>query len=76
MVFLDSSEALTGTAEPLRSILCHGPLTSLHRIVPAITMGYGVFDIIEGLSHGLDFVSYKYVYNMFLGCLCVFHEYE
>lgn len=50
------AETLTGTPEPLRSILCQGPLTSLHRIVPAVTMGYGVFDIIEGFSHGVDFV--------------------
>lgn len=48
---------LTGTAEPLRSIVgCGGPLTSLHRIVPAITMGYGIFDILDGVGHGLDFL--------------------
>lgn len=58
---------LTGTAEPLRSIVgCGGPLTSLHRIVPAITMGYGIFDILDGVGHGLDFVSmhwYGIVYS-------------
>jgi hypothetical protein len=54
-----AAEPLTGTAEPLRSLLCQGPLTSLHRIVPAITMGYGFFDIIDGMSHGPDFVRYK-----------------
>ena len=50
------STKLTGTPEPLRSIVCEGPLTSLHRIVPAMTMGYGLFDILDGFSHGLDFV--------------------
>ena len=49
---------LTGTSEPLRSILCQGPLTSLHRHVPAMTVGFGVFDLIEGYTHGtMDFVS-------------------
>ena len=49
---------LTGTSEPLRSILCQGPLTSLHRHVPAMTVGFGVFDLIEGYTHGtVDFVS-------------------
>jgi hypothetical protein len=48
---------LTQTTEPMGSILCYGPLTTIHAIVPAITMGFGVFDIIEGFSHGIDFVS-------------------
>jgi hypothetical protein len=54
-----SAETLTGTTEPLRSVLCQGPLTSLHRIIPAVTMGYGVFDIMEGfrnVGQGIDFV--------------------
>jgi hypothetical protein len=37
---LFSSHSLTGTNEPLRSCLCHPALTSLHRILPAITLGY------------------------------------
>ena len=51
------AETLTGTPEPLLSITCQGPLTSLHQIVPAITMGYGIFDIVEGFKQGADFVS-------------------
>ena len=50
------AEPLTGTSEPLRSFLCQGPLTSLHRILPAITMGFGFFDILDGIGHGFDFV--------------------
>ena len=59
-VYLDffSAQPLTGTAEPLRSCLCGGPLTSLHRILPAITMGYGVLDLIEGLHLGPDFAAH------------------
>ena len=31
-------------------------MTSLHRILPAITMGYSLFDLIEGMKLSLDFV--------------------
>jgi hypothetical protein len=48
---------LTGVPEPLGAILCKGPLTSMHAIIPAVTAGFGIFDIIEGFSHGMDFVS-------------------
>jgi len=56
-VYLDvtSSQLLTGIAEPLRSCQCQGPLTSLHRMVPAITMGYAVIDLLEGATLGIDF---------------------
>mmetsp|Transcript_7851 Transcript_7851/g.14950 ORF Transcript_7851/g.14950 Transcript_7851/m.14950 type:complete len:312 (+) Transcript_7851:236-1171(+) len=54
-----AAEALTGTAEPLRSCAyCGGPLTSLHRILPAITLGYGVLDLFEGLHIGPDFAAH------------------
>ena len=53
-----AAESLTGTTEPLGAILCQGPLTTFHSIVPAITMGYGVFDLSEGIGMGkADFVS-------------------
>lgn len=58
-LYLDTiaSEALTGKAEPMRSVEdCAGPLTSLHRILPAITAGYAIFDLIDGLSISFDFV--------------------
>jgi hypothetical protein len=59
-VYLDmvASETLTGTAEPLRSCQCEPPLTSLHRILPAITMGYAIFDMIDGLTLGIDFAAH------------------
>jgi len=44
-----ASESLTGTPEPLGQVLCQGPLTTFHSIVPAVTMGYGFFDIAEGM---------------------------
>lgn len=56
-VYLDlfAAEALTGTPEPLRSCQCLGPMTSLHRILPAITLGYSIFDLIDGVTISLDF---------------------
>ena len=51
-----ASERLTGIPEPLRSCQCQGPLTSLHRLLPAITMGYATFDFLDGLTLGLDFM--------------------
>jgi len=51
-----SAVPLTGMSEPLRSITCNGPLTSIHRFTPAITMGYGLFDIVDGITHGIDFL--------------------
>lgn len=59
-VWLDVFAAvpMTGVSQPLGAVLCQGPLTSLHTIIPAMTMGFGVFDIIEGFRHGTwDFVS-------------------
>jgi hypothetical protein len=35
------------------SNICDGPLTSLHRITPAITLGYGLFDILEATIKSL-----------------------
>jgi hypothetical protein len=57
-VYLDfyASVTLTGTSEPFRSLQCHGPLTSLHRILPAMTMGYAVFDIMDGFRISTDFL--------------------
>ena len=57
-LYLDStsSELLTGTHEPLRAVLCQEPLTSLHRILPAITMGYALFDLYDGIFISVDFI--------------------
>ncbi|MGK3737621.1 MAG: hypothetical protein ACI8RD_001947 [Bacillariaceae sp.] len=56
-----AAEPLTGITEPLGSVLCKGPLTTIHSIIPAITMGFGIFDLIEGIGMGkIDFVSNTY----------------
>lgn len=51
-----ASERVTGTPEPLRACIeCAGPLTSLHRLMPAITLGYSAFDFIDGVTISFDF---------------------
>jgi len=61
-LYLDyyASSTLTGVQEPLRSVLLGpdmvAPLTSLHRILPAITMGYSVFDLWDGIFLSVDFL--------------------
>jgi len=51
-------EQLTGFPEPMGSIQCGGPLTSLHRVLPTASLGYSVFDLIDGLTLGADFLSH------------------
>lgn len=63
-VWLDfmAADILTGTSEPSRSATCAGgPLTSLHAIVPAITLGYSICDIIHGMSLGGEFLAHGVV---------------
>ena len=65
---------ISGQAEPLRSIRCDdgdaSPLTSLHRILPAITLGYGMCDILEGLDLGRDFLIHATALVIVMGTCC------
>ena len=45
--------------EPHRSVSCAGgPLTSLHLIVPSITLAYSITDILNGLRLGGAFLAH------------------
>lgn len=48
-VYLDQyvAEELTGIPEPLGQIRCQKPLTTLHVILPAVTLGYSINDIYQ-----------------------------
>lgn len=72
VVYLDvfQSERLTGTPEPLRALLCQGPMTSLHRILPAITIGYSLFDFLDGIRISWDFAAHGAVTLFTLGLFC------
>lgn len=62
-VYLDmyASEKLTGVPEPLRSVSCAGgPLTSLHLIVPSLTLGYSIVDILNGFRLGGAFLAHGF----------------
>ncbi|GKY91376.1 hypothetical protein MPSEU_000109900 [Mayamaea pseudoterrestris] len=50
------AKELTGTPEPLRSCQCSGPLTVLHRILPAVTAGYSILDLYDGYYISTDFM--------------------
>ena len=58
MVYLNFtlSEPTTGYPEMLRSVRCGPPLTSLHRILTAITMGYSLLDLSDGWHLGASFL--------------------
>jgi len=71
-VSVAAAETLTGNPEPLRSILCQGPLTSVHRIIPAISMGYGLIDMIEGLGHGIDFILHGFATFTIMAYFCYY----
>lgn len=51
-IYLDQfhAETMTGTFDPLRIIRCDGPLTNVHKFLPSISLGYGLFDINYGIQ--------------------------
>jgi hypothetical protein len=62
-VYLDYSTAIDirGFPEPQGSIIhCLGPLTSLHRILPSITLGYAICDILNGFTLGADALAHGF----------------
>lgn len=56
-------QELTGTPEPLGTITStcmenNGgivSITSLHRILPSITLGFAIIDVVDGIQMGIDF---------------------
>lgn len=56
-----SAIEMRGEPEPYGTIAkCMGPLTSLHRIVPSITLGYAICDIINGFTLSIDAVAHGF----------------
>ena len=46
--------------------MCHGPLTSLHRVLPTAAVGYSVFDLLDGIRLGsADFAAHGAVMFVF-----------
>lgn len=55
------ADEMRGHPEPYGSISkCLGPLTSLHRIVPSMTLGYAICDIINGFTLGVDALAHGF----------------
>jgi len=66
-----AAEITGGPPEPLRTLNCAGPLTSLHKILPSITLGYSITDIINGFSLGkIDFIFHGFLtsFGALLAC--------
>jgi hypothetical protein len=72
VLYLDlvASRQLTGIPEPDRSLACHAPLTSLHRILPAMTMGYSLLDLFDGIFISFDFALHGGVTMLVLAYYC------
>jgi hypothetical protein len=70
-VYLDfHAIQLTGTPEPLRSCQCAGPLTVLHRILPAVTAGYSILDLYDGYYISTDFMLHGLMTLAIVGFFC------
>lgn len=55
-------------AEPMRTIsMCAPPLTSVHRILASITLGYSLLDFIHGLTLGADFLFHGMITMFAMG---------
>ena len=51
-------QASTLPAEPMFSVTCHGPATVVHKLIPAISWGWGTFELYNSLRSGtIEFVS-------------------
>lgn len=70
-----AASSLTGKEEPLRMLQCDEPLTSLHKILPAITLGYSICDIINGLTQNLPGEFLAHGIATFL-CILFYYELE
>uniref|UniRef100_A0A7S4HND2 TLC domain-containing protein n=1 Tax=Odontella aurita TaxID=265563 RepID=A0A7S4HND2_9STRA len=71
-LYLDffAAEEISGSPEPMRSIRCEGPLTSLHRLLPAITWGYAMVDIVDSFTLGNDFLMHGTMLGAVMGTVC------
>ena len=56
--------------EPLGTVLCGGPLTSLHRVLPTAALGYSIFDLIDGITLGPSFLAHGMVMVAFALYMC------
>lgn len=74
-IYLDRYAELinsSGTPNPLCVIRCEGPLTNLHRLLPSVSWGFGVFELVDGIKsadvsmiiHGVAFISITNLVNL------------
>ena len=51
-------------------VTCGGALTSFHRVLPTVTLGYAVIDLLDGLKLGLDFLTHGLILLLFALYMC------
>lgn len=76
MLFLGSDQGCVYLSyQHPASNLCQGPLTNFHRITPAITMGYGLFDMFEVMTKSLskDFLLHGVATFSVMAYFCEIH---
>uniref|UniRef100_A0A7S4KBM9 TLC domain-containing protein n=1 Tax=Odontella aurita TaxID=265563 RepID=A0A7S4KBM9_9STRA len=65
-----TEEDARGMSEFHRSALCLGPLTSLHRIIPALTLGYSICDVLDSFKLGPAFLMHGVATSTVMGFFC------
>jgi len=56
--------------EPVRMVRCMGPLTNLHRTLPALSIGYALCDILDSLALGGDFLVHGLAFGTVMMIIC------
>jgi len=51
-------------------VTCGGALTSFHRVLPTVTLGYAVIDLLDGMKMGIDFLTHGVVLFTFALYMC------
>ena len=50
--------------------MCGGALTSFHRVLPTVTLGYAINEFMDGLTLGIDFMTHASVLLTFALYMC------
>lgn len=65
-----TEEDARGLSEARRIALCLGPLTSLHRLIPALTLGYSICDVLDSFKLGPAFLMHGLATAVVMGFFC------
>ena len=63
-------------AEPLNMVRCGSPVTSLHRVLPTVSLGYAILDLVDGFAIDLAFMMHGIAFFTFSLCLSEINKNE